>query len=368
MGKKKTPSVNGTSRKRKRARKLDVHSPPVVEGIKFGSVGEIRNPEWDWPEVFLANSLNLLEGRKGVGKSSLLAAIAAQFTGGSPLPDCASKVPRSVLWHGPEEDWESAILPRLARAGADVSWCGKLDLRTSSGRVRRLTFPSGAEELTELCRNGRVGMLVLDPLGSSADPEIDLRQDQDIHLYLESLAEVCRRAKCSAYLSRHLRKSVGGDPRESGLGGVGIVNTCRTAWRLDEHPTQPGLFVMSAVAGNHMDRNRAWLYRLIPSGDGVRIEWAGLSQLSAEVMAEGRGGAADRDECRDADALIRAALADGARAAADLLAELDSAGLSKYALKQAKAALRVQSVRKQDGPAGKPCWYWHPPPEGFPTV
>lgn len=341
--------------------------PPCAKGIRFGSMGEIRAPSWDWRSVFLSYSLNLIEGRKGVGKSSLLATVAAHFTGGPPLPGEEVQVPGAVLWHGPEEDWESAILPRLALAGADVSWCGQLDLTTASGRVRHLTFPSGADELVEICRNGRVRMLVLDPLGSSADPGIDLRQDQDVHLYLESLADACRRAKVTAYLSRHLRKAIGGDPREAGLGGVGIVNTCRTAWRLDEHPTVTGLYVMTAVAGNHADRNSAWLYCLARTGSGVRIEWRGQSKLSAEAMAEGRGGAADRDECRDADALIRAALADGPRPSSDLLDELKAAGIEKYALKQAKAALGVKSRRVHDGPAGKPCWYWDPPKDGFPA-
>lgn len=342
--------------------------PPCVAGLEWGTATVAIPPSFDWHDRFMSGATNIIEGRKGVGKSSLLACIAAHFAGGPALPGQPQSAPQPVLWHGSEEVWEREITPRLLSAGADMAWCGRLKLLTAEGRRRKLTVPSGMPELIELLQAARVKMLVLDPFWSLADPTFDLRIPADARSYMECLNEGLAVANTSGYLTRNLRKGRGGDPLDSGLGSSEIGNTARTISLASRHPEDDGAFVLASVATNWGAPTKGYVYRLRPTGAGVRVDWVGESELDAETLTEGRAAASDRDEGKDAQALVRALLADGPRAANDLIEEGKQAGIGIVRLRNAKVALGVKSQRRADGPNGRASWYWHPPAGGWPTL
>lgn len=351
------PSANGVTR-----------APPQVPGLRSGAMSAPVARQWDMRGVILSYSLNLVEGRKSVGKSSIMAAIAASFAGGPALPGEPVRQPEPILWHCPEEDWYSESLPRLIAAGADPAWCFQLDLQTADGAFRRLSLPSMIDDLGALMAAQRTRMLVLDPLNSACDFGLDLRYDQPIRQYLEPLARVCRSLGVTTLLSRHLRKGRGGDARDSGMGGTGILNVCRSGIRLDEHLTEPGLFVLTNVASNWAARDRALLYRLPVHGEGVRVDWCGEVRVSADRMAEGGGGASERDETRDATELLKTLLARGPVPSSEVLKEAEQAGIGKNRIRDAKTALGIKPRRKGGGDGGPPYWEWVPPEGGWPQV
>lgn len=366
-----------TVHKRKRTKKVkqpaDTVSSPLQkptqwDGLEPGSASPVLPHSWLWDQVILEFGLNLIEGRKGAGKSSVMAAIAAHVTGGPTLPGCEQQDPRPVLWSGPEEGWATAVLGRLAAAGADTSYITRLRLFTDSMTARKLTLPSGIEEFTRILRLNRVALVVFDPLGSMADPGLDLRTERDARLYLEPLADAMVESGATAILSRHLRKGAGGDPLDAGLGGVGVGNTCRTIWRCDRHPEDDGVRVFCPVANNYGPSASSLLYRLSVVGGAVRVEWGGKSELSADALVEGRRGAADIDEGRDAITLLRALLGEGGKQALTVISEARASGVGERSLRAAKAALRVLSERRSMGQTGEAAWYWMPPKGGFPSL
>lgn len=343
-------------------------SPPLVPGLEPGTASPVLSHRWDWPGWLLSDSINLLEGRKGAGKSSVCAAIAAHFTGGPVLPGAAPPAPRGILWCGMEENWQSAILPRLVAAGADTSWCSRLRLMTPEGRTRRLSLPSGMDELIPLLRAGRIGLIVLDPFSSLADPGIDLRIEQHARAYLETLADGLAEAGTTGLLTRHVRKGGHGDVLDMGLGSVAVGNTARTILRCDKHPSKKGRFVLSQVISNYGKRPPSLVYRLEERMETVHVDWEGDSQLSAEVLAEGSGTAADMDEACDARLLLQDLIGDERRPASTIIAEARACGVGERSLRRAKAELGVKSVRVSQGPKGEGVWYWCPPDGGWPQV
>lgn len=342
--------------------------PPDHCFLEAGTASAPTAPLWDVPGWLLSHSLNMLEGRKGVGKSSIAAALAAHFAGGPIFPGAKRRRPSAVVWYGGEESWQAAMLPRLIAAGADPAWCFRLKIVGDNGRPTRLSLPSGLDQLSAILRGAKVGLFIMDPFSSAADPGIDLRVEQHVRHYLEPLAEILGECGTTGLLTRHLRKGTVGDALDAGLGSVGVGNVARVLMRADRHPTDDELRVLSVVAVNHGERAPSLLYRIVPHTLGARIEWSGTSQLSADVLAEGRGGAADRDEVKDAQAVLRGLLAEGARQANAVLAEGRAAGIGERTMRRAKAELGVLSERRQPTANGEAHWYWLPPPGGWPTV
>lgn len=343
-------------------------TPPPVEGLERGDTTKIVNSEWDWQDRILSHSINLLEGRKGCGKSSMCATICAHFAGGSPLPGTQAPIPSPVIWCGAEESWQSVILPRLVSAGCHPGLCMRIRMSNADGSPRRLTLPSGTPELVKLIKASGARCLVLDPFGSMADPDIDLKVEQLARYYLERLADALEECRCTGILTRHLRKGNTGDVLDAGMGSVAIGNTARVILRCDKHPTEDTLQVLSVVASNYGARPPSLTYKLKPCGLGVKVDWQGESKLSADVLAEGRGSSADRDECKDAIILLRGMLENGPREAKALISEARVCGVGERTLRKAKAEAGVTSERRSAGGGGDGSWYWCPPADGWKDI
>lgn len=341
---------------------------PMPGGLEPATDARPRHHEWIWPGRILASSLNMLEGRKGAAKSTIAAAVCAHVTGGPCLPDAKQTRTRGVIWYGPEESWEASILPRLSLAGANLNFCFRLSTRDANGRPRRLTLPSGIDELEQMMRAYDIGLLVLDPFGSMADPTIDLRMEQQARLYLEAVAQAMDRLGATCLLTRHLRKGSSGDPLDAGLGSVGIGNVCRTILRADRHPTDDTLRVLSAVAVSHGAKPPSLLYTMKDHGHGVTINWQGSSQICADILAEGRGGAADRDEAKDAINFLKSILANGPVDSETVIKEYRKAGLGDRSIRKAKTELGIKPGRKSESNGGQGNWQWVPPKDGWPEV
>ena len=361
--------------KKKRTRRSKGAAPPVaqesgsglakVEGIELAPVEVNGVVHWLWRWRMPLESLCLLEGRKGTGKSSLCAAVAACVTGGPQIPEgrVAPKAP--VLWCGSEESWEHVIIPRLVRHGADLSLLARPRLKSHTGSPIRLTLPTHLPTLRAMLREAGIKLLVLDPFSSLADPTIDLRHEQSARDYLEPLAEVLWEVGCTAILTRHLRKGTNGEAIDQGLGSVAVANACRSVCRADRHPVEDGLYVLSVVASNLGPRPPSLIYQLSATSEGCVVKWVGESALNADVLAEGRMGAADRDESRDARSVLTLLLSEGKRLASSVIAEARSCGIGERSIRRAKAELNCPSERQSQGANGEGQWYWCPPPDGF---
>lgn len=320
---------------------------------------------WLVPGRFPAASLSLIEGRKGLGKSTVLAALCAMVTGGPALPSCKKRTPADVIWLGAEEDVGSVILPRLKAAGADLKRVHSLSRDPDTGRLPRLRFPTDLDAIEKVIKAEGVKALILDPWQSYADPGLDLHQEQHARSVLEPLADLASRTACSIIMARHLRKGTYGPALDQGMGSVAIGNVCRAVCRVDKHPTAPGIGTLSVVACNLAERSPTLTYRIVSApGGGGKIEWIGTSGLDADSLAEAAGDNGDRDARSDALRLLRATIRDRWINATSVLTEARVAGVGERTIRSAKAELRVRSRRRQSG--GEAFWEWGPPDAGWP--
>lgn len=357
--------MSSTPRKRKPKAASAPPGRPDLEGVVWADQMKERALSFLWSPYMLDNALTLIEGRKSTGKSSISATIAAAVTGGPPLPGGRKAKGRPVFWDAREDDWPSVVLPRLRAAGADLSLCGQLIAKGGDGRERKLRLPTDVSFLEETIQKSGAGLIVIDPYASSADPDLDLRVEQQARAYLEPLADVCNRHRCAALLTRHVVKGKGGDARDAGLGSVAVGNCARTVLRCDDHPHIVGMCVMSVVATNAAHRGQSLMYSVqVERGQPPRIVWAGDCPMTVDEIAEGRGSEAERDEWKDADLLLYGLIGASFVRVTQIQSEAQQAGISWATIRRAKARLSIHAKRVQHNGSG--FWEWGPPDGGWP--
>jgi len=355
---------------RKTARNSPQEDPsppsPVVEGLTWGSMAHVRSMEWYWPGAIPAGSIVLLEGRKGTGKSTLAAAIAAAVTGGPPLPGWTGPTNGRVVWESAEDSWGAVVIPRLLAAKAHIGAVARLNSIETGPQHRRLRLPNDIIYLEDILREGQVRLLILDPFVSLASQTIDVRVEQQARAYLDPLAETCERIGCTALLMRNLRKTTGGDAREQGLGSVAVTNSARSLIRCDEHPDEVGRFCVSVVVTNYARPRPTEVYSLDTDQSTMpSVVWHGQSALSSEQLAAGQGNEADRDEYSEACKHLCQVIGQQFVAYCDISRSAGSGGITERMLRRAKARLRVPSRQVWTGNSNY--WEWGPPVSGWPS-
>ena len=77
--------------------------------------------EFLWEPYIPLGKISIVQGDPGDSKTTLLLAIAAAVTSGSPLPGGNSASPASVIYQTAEDGLADTIKPRLEQLGADCS-------------------------------------------------------------------------------------------------------------------------------------------------------------------------------------------------------------------------------------------------------
>jgi archaellum biogenesis ATPase FlaH len=309
--------------------------------------------------------LSLLEGDKGVGKSTMLAAIAASVTGGPPLPGHRrSKEGAGVLWLASEEDYESEVKPRLVSAEAVIARVYNPAVDRRSGLRHRLQLPADLHRLNEVVDRHNVELFIADPWVSLMPPFLSVKDEQAVRSVLEPLGDWCSLLGVTTILTRHLSKNRSAPLLDQGLGSVAVGNVARSILRLSPHPVEVGVCCLSHVNINGSVRAPTLTYRFLAEGQKPpKICWSGEISLTADQIAEEREEPAERDAFDDAKRLLRGLLNGEARPCKEVMLEMRDAGISERTLRKAKVALRVTSRRVKAGM--RAYWEWAEPKGGF---
>jgi hypothetical protein len=208
----------------------------------------MRPVRWLDRPFLQASAFELVTGKKGVGKGTWLARVAAAMTQG------AYGKPRNVLWIATEDSAGVDIKPRLLAAGADLS---RVEIATEHfvlpaelHRVQRK-----AEEI------GDVGLIVIDPLSNHMGGK-DTNADDQVRFAIAGLNRMADDLDCLILGVRHLGKTV----RDGALGGVlgstAWVDLPRAVLAFAVDDEDEMVFYVQVVAGNRSGRSAAQAYRI----------------------------------------------------------------------------------------------------------
>ena len=291
---------------------------------------------WIWKPYLPRGKLVLLEGDPGVGKSHLLAAIAAACSTGRKLPDQprASK-PARVLLLSAEDGLADTLRPRLQALKADLK-------RVHASDAVLILDPEGLKRLEQEIKRVRPALVGLDPIVGYLDARTDIHRANQVRRALAPLAALARRHRCTIIMVRHLTKG----PRERaiyrGLGSIDFAATVRSVLLVGNDPSDPQRRILAHIKCNFAALGGSLAFRL----DRGRFTWAGTSELRGEDLCQPPPTADERSARAEAADFLNKTLEAGPMAATEVRDAAKKVGIASATLNRAKRVLGIRSSRR----------------------
>jgi putative DNA primase/helicase len=186
-------------------------------GIISAEKVEMLPIEWIWPYRFAAGEMALIAGDGGLGKSSLLLAIAGIITRGGEWPDKSGRAPLgSVIVVSAEDSRETTLKPRLVALGADLA---QINFVVAKVVIKKTGSPPMVNPKTlqdvlywkeVIRRSSGCKMMIVDPIPSYLGRGINDGKNAELRSVLEPFIElVARPAGICLAANTHLNKNIG---------------------------------------------------------------------------------------------------------------------------------------------------------------
>jgi hypothetical protein len=246
---------------------------------------ESRRLEWVWKDMIPEQSLTLMAGTAGIGKSTILAWITSALTRGE-LPGVFHGKPVAVGFVAAEDDVPRTLIPRLDAAGANRELVStfKVEVTGDNGETWK-QLPTIAEDLStleeQIIEHG-IKVLIVDPVVSVMDG--DSVKLSDVRRNLDRLSALCERTGCTVIAVTHFNKGAG-NASEKITGSSAFRDTARSVLLLavDEESDQR---ILSVDKSNYspVKKSLAFMVRsaTVPVSDGGET-LVGCAELLGET-------------------------------------------------------------------------------------
>ncbi len=315
-----------------------------------------------WPNRIYRGKLNLLCGDPGKGKSMLTADMAARFSIGADWPDGApSTGPGSVIFFSAEDDVADTILPRLRRAGADLSRCYCMETVSTfspkTGKHERASFALGEHVPlleAEVKKIGDVGLIVIDPV-SSYGGKVDSYKNGDVRGMLQPLTDLAAKYGIAVLCVTHLSKGSGGKAVYRATGSLAYAAASRAVWMLAEDFDDKSRRLLLPVKINIAKAVPGLAFRIEGGMDETPfVCWeANPVEMTADEFLVGEAKRGDGNSDDGVLAKAVAFLEEQLKNGPVLSKELDDArkahDISVAAIKRARESLGTKAVKTPDG-------------------
>lgn len=181
---------------------------------------------WAWEGRIPIGSVTILAGRQGLGKSTLLAKLAADLSRGD-LPGDLHGQKSTVLLATFEDDLASTATPRQIAAGADTNCVVGLELH-EDGKPDLLSLPGDLALIAATAKQYRASVLMVDPLMAALPGAIDSHRDQDVRRALAPLGQLAAEAELAVLCVLHLRKGAATEALDRVSGSVAFTAAARS--------------------------------------------------------------------------------------------------------------------------------------------
>jgi hypothetical protein len=228
--------TNGIRRRAAEGERITTHlcaggSPKDGSGrmLNFESADDIEIQAIDWlmADRIPLGEITLLVGREGSGKGMLAYHWAAEISQGRMKGHYYGK-PQKVAVVAREDSWSKTISPRLIAAGANMRNILNLEVK-EDGVPSALTFPRDLEGIGDAAKEAGVVLLILDPLLSVMDAQVDTYKSTDVRRVLEKFRYELECANIAAIGIMHFNKTQGTDMLSKISGSRAFSEVARAA-------------------------------------------------------------------------------------------------------------------------------------------
>lgn len=313
----------------------------------------------------------LVAGEGGLGKSMVLAWVAATISRGKEWPCGEGHArPGSVIILSAEDDAADTIVPRLIAADADCSKVHILEaVRSEDEHAHRsfnlqLDLPELEKKIEEF---GDVLLVIIDPITSYLG-RVDSHKNAELRSVLEPLGKMAARRHVTVIANTHLSKATGGNANSRVIGSVAFVNHARAAFIVTADPEDSGRRLFLPSKTNLGKPRHGLAYRIadaaLPGPEGsviwapyVKWEDVPVTISADQAMAANAGGVESKSALEEAKQYLIEVLADGAVAQKEIKEGAEGAGLTWATVRRAKGLLGIKPHKAgMDGG-----WMWELP-------
>jgi hypothetical protein len=317
--------------------------------------------------------LTLLAGREGLGKSLIAYTLAAWITSGTMEGQFFGE-PRSVLVAATEDTWDNTIVPRLMAAGADLSRVFRIDVVRVEGEADDLfTLPADLGDLEAVIKQTDAVLVLLDPLISRLEAQLDTHKDAEVRRALEPLTALAKRARIAALGIIHVNKSNNSDALNVIMGSRAFGAVARSVFMTVRNPDDgTGLF---GLAKNNLgpkdqpaDRYRIVREWVADTDEGPvytgKVEWLGKTDRTVEdaltALSESKGMCGGTSAVDEAKAWLQdyLSLQNGGKESSIVKKAGAERGHTEHNLKRAAHKLKLRY--ESEGFPRKTIWYLPP--------
>lgn len=244
-------------------------------------------------------------GMGGEGKSSFAIHLAALLSRGELPGDLMGHRGRTIIF-GPEDDWHTAMVPRLMAAGADLDRIFKVTAETYTPygmQERELKFPLDIFALESVVAQQQIKLVIVDPISTSMAG--DMNKVQDVREALGALTALAQKYDLAVVAINHFNKSgTSVASRMSGSHAIRDVVRSYLAFGKDE---ESGERIITQDKSNYSTSNGSWKFvlqsTLVQTEDGPTevptVQILGASDVTVKDLIERQSGDHEDDNRKD---------------------------------------------------------------------
>jgi hypothetical protein len=336
----------------------------AADGFMVGRARAVRladvqrtTVEWLWSQRIPRGAITILDGDPGLGKSTLMADIAARVTTGNVMPFANNRAePGNVILMSAEDHIANTIKPRLEAAGADTQRVAAfVSVATPEDPDAMPTLASeDVAALEELIVDENASLVIVDPLAAYLPAGTDAHKDTDVRRVLRALAAMAQRTAVAIVIVRHLRKGEG-PALYRGSGSIGIIGAARSGLLVAPGPN--GTLYLAATKSNLGKKAPTVTWHLADAGEVARVEWGAIAEgVDADSLAVVTGGSSEVSKAADE---LEAILADGPVPANDATQQvIDRIRCSPATVRRAREQLGVVCTQERNPDGRAQRWIW----------
>jgi hypothetical protein len=317
---------------------------------------------WLWYPYIPADTLSIISGDPGVGKSWVVAFITAAVTNGLEFPGQVQRLkPQRVLLASVEDNVGATLVPRLRQLNANLNNVAVIE------EGFKLS-PRGLRQLEETIGDYDANILFIDPIFSYLAKGTDTDKQVEVGDIMDELRRIAERKKTAIIGVRHLRKGApgksGGSDIYRGMGSIGFTASARSEMLCEMAPKKRKVFrhikVNNAPLGpaleyriNHGDEPQ----KSIDPVKGVLLVQAKWTNASFEWLGEFEPPedlkiVTTRGVSKKIEEFLKRELAQGPRWASDILAQGRAHGYTERSLQRSADKVNIKKTRNAKG------WLW----------
>ena len=340
------------------ARETTQQAPRAARTVHLTCANTIkpRPVLWGWEERLALGTIALCGGREGIGKSIFTYTLAADITRGL-LPGVNFGKPRAVIVAATEDSWAHTIIPRLMAGGADLALVYRVDVATLEAIEGSLSLPHDLVGLEAAVRDVSAALIILDPLMSRLDANLDSHKDAEVRLALEPLVALADRTGAMILGLIHVNKSTSNDPLTTLMASRAFAAVARAVLFVMQDPDDDTIRLLGQPKNNlgRMDLPTLTFRingaKVADTAEGPvwtgKLEWLGEgTRTIKDALAAAGESAGDKSATTEASEWLRDFLSEQGGTADSALVKREGlkAGHSRETLRRARTRVGVLSA------------------------